>query len=84
MEENKKFKVKTPVGYLVVEAKGTEDEYPGVFVGFSEDGEKLDVSQMVACVEFDSCAEEIRTEVYKEGYEEPNNIIRYEDGVDLM
>ncbi len=27
-----KFKVKTPIGYLMVEAKGTENEYPGVVV----------------------------------------------------
>lgn len=33
-----RFKVKIPGGYLMVEAKGTETEYPGVFISYSEDG----------------------------------------------
>lgn len=83
MEKNK-FKVKTPIGYLMVEEKGAEDEYPGVFVSFSKDGQNFDVSQMIACVEYDSCSEEIRTEVYRKDYDEPNHIIRHEDGYDLV
>ena len=78
------FKVKIPNGYLMVEEKGIEDEYPGVFISFSKDGEKFGVSQMIACVEYDSCAEEIRTETYSKDNEEPNHIIRYDDGQDLM
>ena len=79
-----KFKVKTPIGYLMVEAKGVEDEYPGVFISFSKDGKKYDVSQIIACVEYDTCSEEIKTECYRKDFEEPNNIICYEDGRDLM
>lgn len=69
-----------PNGYLMVEEKGTESEYPGVFVSFSKDGKPFDISNMIACVEYDSCSEEIKTETYQEGYEEPNNIISYADG----
>lgn len=79
-----KFKVKTPIGYLMVEAKGVEDEYPGIFISFSKDGNKYDVSQIIACVEYDTCSEEIKTECYRKDFEEPNNIICYEDGRDLM
>ena len=74
---NGKFKVKIPNGYLMVEEKGTESEYPGVFVSFSKDGKPFDISNMIACVEYDSCTKEIKTETYQEGYEEPNNIISY-------
>ena len=79
-----KFKVQTPIGYLMVEAKGAKDEYPGVFISFSEDGNEYDLSQMIACVEYDTGSEEIKTECYRKDYDEPNNIIRYEDGIDLM
>jgi hypothetical protein len=78
-----KFKVKTPIGYLMVEAKGTEDEYPGVFISFSKDGENYDVNNIIACIEYDSCSEEIKTETYRKDFEEPNNIICYEDGRDM-
>lgn len=79
-----KFKVKIPGGYLMVEAKGTETEYPGVFISYSKDGKEYDASKIIACVEFDSCAEEIRTETYREGIDEPNNIICYESGENLI
>lgn len=79
-----KLKVKIPNGYLLVEEKGTESEYPGVFISFSKDGEESDVNEMIACVEFDSCSEEIKTETYRKGFDEPNNIICYEDGRALM
>lgn len=34
--EEQKLNVKIPGGYLVVETKGVEGEYPGVFIAFSE------------------------------------------------
>lgn len=81
---NGKFKVKIPNGYLMVEEKGTESEYPGVIISFSEDGKSFDISNMIACVEYDTCSEEIKTETYREGYEEPNNIICYADGRNMI
>lgn len=79
-----KFKVKIPNGYLMVEEKGTENEYPGVFISFSKDGKEFDTNNIIACVEYDTFSEEIKTETYRKDFEEPNHIICYEDGRDLM
>lgn len=79
-----KFKVKIPNGYLMVEEKGVENEYPGVFISFSKDGKEFDTSGMIACVEYDTSSEEIKTETYRQDFEEPNYIICYEDGRNLM
>lgn len=79
-----KFKVKIPSGYLMIEEKGTEDEYPGVFISFSKDGKVYDVSQIIACVEYDTFSEEIKAETYCKKYDDPLNIVCWEDGRDLM
>ena len=79
-----KFKVKLPSGYLMVEEKGTESEYPGVFISFSEDGSEYDVNHLIACVEYDSASKDIKTETYSKDCDEPNHIICYDDGHDLM
>ena len=79
-----KFKVKIPNGYLMVEEKGTENEYPGVFISFSKDGKEFDINNIIACVEYDTFAEEIKTETYRKDFEEPNNIICWEDGRDMI
>lgn len=79
-----RFAVKIPGGYLVIEETGTEDEYPGVIIGFSKDGKNYDTHDIVASVEYDTCAEEIRTDVYSKCSHEPISIIRYEDGKDLL
>ena len=79
-----RFKVKTPIGYLMVEAKGAEDEYPGVFISFSEDGNNYDVNQMIACVEYITGENEIVTENYHRDYDEPTHIIVWEDGRDKL
>ena len=79
-----KFKVKIPNGYLMIEEKGTETEYPGVFISFSKDGTEYDVNNIIACVEYDTFAEEIKTETYRKDFEEPNNIICWEDGRDMI
>lgn len=76
-------KVKIPNGYLMVEEKGSESEYPGVFVSFSEDGESYEYSDLIACVEYDSSSQEIQTVVYRKGCDEPNNIIYYADGSEV-
>lgn len=78
------LKIKIPDGYLMVEKKGAEGDYPGVFVSFSEDGKESDINHLIACVEYDSVAKEIKTAVYSKDFYEPNYIIRYEDGRDLM
>ena len=70
-----KMIVKIPNGYLVVEKKGTENEYPGVLVFFSKDGEHYSTDDIVACVEYDTLEEVIKTETYVKGQEEPTNIV---------
>ena len=79
-----RFRVKTPKGYLMVEAKGVEEEYPGVFISFSEDGKTYDVSNMIACVEYLTGDDEISTETYVKDMEEPNHMIVWEDGRDRL
>lgn len=78
-----RFRFEVPGDYLMVEAKGAKSEYPSVYISFSEDGEKYDVSNMVAWVGYDSCSEDIRTETYRKGFENPDHIISYENGIDL-
>ena len=80
--ENKKFRVKTPAGYLMVEAKGTYGEYPGVFISFSKDGKEYDVSSMIACVEYITGDDEIHTETYVKDKENPVDIREWESGRD--
>ena len=77
-----KFRVKTPKGYLMVEEKGIESEYPGVYISFSPDGKKHDVSQMIACVEYITGEDEIHTETYVKDREDPVDIREWETGRD--
>lgn len=71
-----RFRVKTPAGWLIVEEKGAENEYPGVLIGFSKDGKDYDAySDTIACVEYDSTrGGRIMTSTYKRDREEPVNI----------
>lgn len=81
---NAVFKVKIPNGYFMVESAGTEHDYPDVRICFSEDGKLFSDSNLIAAVEFDTCAKEIRTITYQANNDEPNNIIRYKDGWNLI
>ena len=84
--DNKKqeFSVRTPEGYLIVQEKGSEDDYPGVQISFTKDNDPSSQKSMVACVEYESTQKELRTEIYQDGYNEPVHIIRYEDGIDVF
>lgn len=77
-----KFTVKIPNGYLVVEEKGSENEYPGVYVSFSKDGKETYGEHMIACVEYNSDSGEIKTETYVKDCEEPTNIVSWEEEYD--
>ena len=77
---NKKLYVKIPGGYLIVEAKGTESDYPGVYIGMSRNGVTYDQDNMVACIEYVTPDSEIAIESYKRGQEEPTAIMIFEDG----
>lgn len=72
------LKVQIPGGYLLVEKKGAVDEYPGVFVSFSKDGEVL--NEQIATVEYDTADKIIQTVTYHPGSDEPTHVIRASDG----
>ena len=74
-----KMKIKIPGGYLVVEEKGTVDEYPGIYVNFSKDGETIEADDSIAMIEYDK-DDGIQTVVDVKGKEEPIAIIVNKDG----
>ena len=82
--ESKQFAVMTPAGYLCAVAKGTDDEYPGLYVSLSPSPDGFNVDQMVACVEYDSSEEVIKTECYMAEAEQPAYIIRHDNGEDIV
>ena len=73
-------RVKIPTGYLMIEAKGTETDFPGVYVSFSEDGKAPDLNNLIACVEYDTVDNKIKTETYCEYKDEPVAITHYDSG----
>ena len=77
-----KMKIRIPTGYLLVEEKGAEDEYPGVFISFSKDGVTYSDNNAIATVEVDTPTGEIQTVTYIQNEEEPNHIIDYRTGRD--
>ena len=77
-----KMKIRIPTGYLIVEEKGAEDEYPGVFISFSKDGVTYSDNNAIATVEVDTPTGEIQTVTYIQNEEEPNYIIDYRTGRD--
>lgn len=76
------MKIRIPTGYLIVEEKGAEDEYPGVFISFSKDGVTYSDNNAIATVEVDTPTGEIQTVTYIQNEEEPNHIIDYRTGRD--
>ena len=74
----RRFFVETPEGLIRVQAKTDNDDpsdYPGVYIDlinstFRDDG-------LLACVEFDSCAEQIQTCVYDPNMDEPVFVHRH-------
>lgn len=78
LNESKTVSIKLPDGRkLVVTPKDVEGDYPGFCISWQGNGEE----DIVACVEYNSDAKELRTEVYKQGADEPCYIIG-EDGED--
>lgn len=74
------IKVKLPNGYLMVETKGTVDDYPGVYISYSENRPCSNLDNIIACVEYDTCMEEIKTETYQKDVAEPKIILCWADG----
>lgn len=73
--------VKTPCGYIIVRKKGTELDYPGVFVSYSPDGVIHDSSSIIACVEFDTSSQSFAIEAYSTGDNEPECITHFEHDI---
>lgn len=66
----REFDVETPLGKLHISAKSNVDcvdGYPGVYVNLLTGGEDV----LIACVEYDSVAEDLLTTVYDRDKEEP-------------
>ena len=78
------MKIKIPTGYIIVEQKGAEGEYPGCYIRFSKDGTISD--DMVACVEYDTTRDDgsILVETYTTEQDEPNHIINWQTGDDRL
>ena len=70
--------VETPKGALVAEVKGAKDEYPGIWI-YNETFEKI-----LSAVEYDSCDEHFKTEVYANNNDEPCAIINNSTGHNLL
>ena len=78
--QTKKVYVKIPGGYLIIEPKGVESDYPGVLIGLSRNGVDYDQDNLIACVEYVTPDSEIAVETYMKGQEEPTAIMMFEDG----
>lgn len=69
------FFIETPIGKLKVYAKHNVDspeDYPGVYIDLVREDGGLD---MLACVEYDSCREQLQTCVYQPGTDESCELI---------
>ena len=80
--ENQTLKIKTPAGYIIVTEKGDYDEYPGVAVYLSEDGEVKPYPEdsLIAWIEYNTAKERIQTDVYSADSDDPVCIVTYPDG----
>ena len=80
------MKIKIPTGYIIIEAKGSEDNYPGCNVCFSKDGETVNTFDEIACVEYDTTADDgsITVATYKPEEDDPSHIINYQTGKDKI
>ncbi len=78
------IRIKVPTGYIIVEEKGVEEEYPGCYISFSKNGSTSD--DMVACVEYDTTRNDgsLLVETYNTAQDEPNHIIDWKTGDDRL
>lgn len=70
------MKIEIPSGFILVESKGLVDEYPGVYISFSRDGNTPD--EDIATVEYADGI--IQTLTYCPDSDEPTHVIRASDG----
>lgn len=78
----RRFFVKTPAGLLRVLAKTNNDDpsdYPGVYIDLITPGIPED-EELLACVEFDSCGNNVQTCVYQPEIDEPVSVIKHTIG----
>ncbi len=81
----KTMKIKIPTGYLIVEEKGAQNEYPGCWISFSKDG-TVNHDALIACVEYDTASDDdiILTETYNKESDVPLHIIEFQTGEDRV
>ena len=79
------MKIKIPTGFIIVEQKGTEEEYPGCYISFSKDGTASN-DGMVACIEYDTTRDDgsLLVETYNTVQDYPNHIIDWQTGDDRL
>lgn len=70
--DNPVIRVKTPLGDIVVQDKGSED-FPGVWIVLSKNGEPVNTSPILACVEYDSVVGSLHTNVYDTREDDPDD-----------
>ena len=76
----KSIKVETPEGFIVVEVKGANDDYPGVYITTQNNG----AEELIACAEFDTVDKRTLVSCYCYGNDNPVTIINAETGDDQM
>lgn len=69
-----KLEISTPKGKLIVESKGSMNEYPGIYVSFLSTY-KTDDNPIIAVVEYDTLKNQIQTVTYNLNEDEPTNVI---------
>jgi len=71
------FEIETPLGKLKVWAKhekDTAEDFPGVYIDLVRDDENI----LLACIEYDSCGEELQTCVYGDVLDDsPTDIVKH-------
>lgn len=79
LQKKREFYIDTPLGKLKVYSKHEKDcpvDFPGVFVDLVRDG---DEDVMIACVDFDSCEQNLLTTIYGQLYSDTPTDIRHID-----
>ena len=76
--ENKTFKVKLPNGYLVCKEHGMINDFPGVAISFSKNGE-FNWDNLIAIVEYEIVMGIIQTCAYNSN-DDRGVAIRYNTG----
>lgn len=76
----REFFVETPLGKLRIWAKhetDTPEDFPGVYVDIIHNVNGEEESDLLCCVEYDSCQHRLQTCVYDIGCDDPLEVVKY-------